>query len=153
MVRRPLWSEASWHAFAAAAATGTDYVVVLSLVAWGGHAPAFATVLGCLVGGALNFWLNRAITFRRHDALAAQATRYAFVSASSAGLNGLGMALLAPRLDHRVAWWLVRGVVWLAWNFPLQRGYVFRTPAAAVVQAARRGEHRRRPRRRRGRRG
>lgn len=125
--RRPLHHEVFWNAFAAATATGADYAAVMAMVGWGGLPPAWATALGCVLGGALNFGLNRLVTFRSRAAVAPQAARYTMVSASSALLNAGGVALLAlhPFLDFAFAWWVVRGAVWLGWNFPLQRAYVF----------------------------
>ena len=125
--RRPLHHEVAWNAVAAAVATGVDYTAVLAMVRFGGLAPAWATALGCVVGGGVNFGLNRLVTFRSRSAVAPQAARYTVVSASSALLNAGGVWLLAvyPALDYRLAWWLVRGAVWLGWNFPLQRAYVF----------------------------
>lgn len=122
-----------WHALltltavTAVVATLADYAAVLLLVGQAGLDPAVATLLGCLVGGGLNFGLNRAVTFRSSDALAPQAARYATISASSALLNAGGLALASfhPLLDYRLAWWLVRGAVWLTWNLPMQRSYVF----------------------------
>ena len=132
--RRPLHHELFWNALAAAAATLADYAAVVAMVQVGGLSPAWATALGCVLGGALNLGLNRLVTFRSRDAIAPQAVRYTVVSASSALLNAGGVALLAafPLLDYRLAWWLVRGAVWLAWNFPLQRAYVFAAPKATV---------------------
>ena len=42
------------------------------------------------------------------------------------GLFGVGGGvILVPVLDYRIAWALVRGAVFLFWNFPLQRDYVY----------------------------
>lgn len=123
-----------WNAAAAGGATLIDYGVVLVLVQMFSLPPALATLLGCLVGGAVNFGLNRAVTFRSDGPLGAQVGRYTFISASSALLNAAGIALLAlhPAIDYRVAWWLVRGAVWLTWNLPMQRDFVFQAPSEAT---------------------
>ena len=116
---------------AAVLATGLDYAAVIGLVELAALTPAVATLLGSLLGGAANFALNRLVTFRSDGRLAGQAARYAFISASSALLNAGGVAVLAlhPEIDYRVAWWLVRGAVWLAWNLPMQRDFVFAVPS------------------------
>jgi phosphatidylglycerophosphate synthase/putative flippase GtrA len=131
--RRPLAHQVFWNAVAAAVATGADYAAVLAMVGWGGLPPAWATALGCGLGGGINFALNRVITFRSRSAVAPQAARYTVVSASSALLNAGGVALLGlhPVVDFALAWWVVRGAVWLGWNFPLQRAYVFAGTKAA----------------------
>lgn len=134
--RRPLHHELFWHGLAAAAATFADYGAVVAMVQHGGLPPAWATALGCVLGAGVNLLLNRIVTFRSRTALAPQAARYAVVSASSALLNAGGVALLAaqPFVDYRLAWWLVRGAVWLGWNFPLQRSYVFAAPRTGTAE-------------------
>lgn len=134
--RRTLSQEMAWNAVAAAVATGIDYAAVLAMVRFGRIDPAWATALGCVVGGGVNFGLNRVVTFRSRSSVAPQAARYTMVSASSALLNAGGVWLLAvyPALDYRIAWWLVRGAVWLGWNFPLQRAYVFAASRTKTVE-------------------
>jgi hypothetical protein len=41
--------------------------------------------------------------------------------------------LLLPWPDYRPAWFLVRGVVFLCWNYPLQRDYVYISPPPKPV--------------------
>ena len=108
-------------------ATGMDFGVVLGLVEAAGFDPALATLLGCAVGGVVNYGFNRLVTFRSSSSLAPQAARYALVSATSAALNAGGVALLGllPAVPYVLSWWLVRGVIFFGWNLPLQRDYVF----------------------------
>lgn len=117
---------------AATLATVFDYGIVLELVTKIGMKPALATAIGAAAGGLLNFHLNRVITYRAAGAQLPQAARYTVVSAMSALLNSGGVAVLTmnPQLDFRAAWWIVRGAVFLLWNLPLQRIYVF--PPEAV---------------------
>jgi len=100
---------------------------VLGLVEKVGMSPAYATAVGAASGGLLNFHLNRVVTFRSSGAQLPQATRYAVVSGMSALLNAGAVAVLTMNSlpDYRVAWWIARGTVFLVWNFPLQRIYVF----------------------------
>lgn len=135
--RRRFKVELVLNAIAAAVATGVDFAVVVALVQGTGMTASTATLLGSVVGGITNFSMNRVVTFRSGGALAPQASRYAVVSGSSALLNAGGVALLAfhPALDYRLAWWLVRGVVWLGWNYPMQRSWVF-APATEERHAA-----------------
>jgi putative flippase GtrA len=115
-------------------ATGTDFVAVLALVSGAGLAPPLATAIGCALGALVNFTVNRLWSFRSPGALLPQAWRYALVSFSSLLLNTGGVAalLLVPRMDYRVAWWLVRIAVFVGWNHPRQRDYVF--PHSSSVQ-------------------
>ena len=84
------------------------------------------------VGAVTYFLLGRAWIFRRQSGhWAAQAARYALVSAASAGLNTLGEHLVhdVARLQYLLARGLVALVVSLVWNFPMQRRFVFREAA------------------------
>jgi phosphatidylglycerophosphate synthase/putative flippase GtrA len=125
-----------FNALAGAIATGVDFLVVLGMVEWCGFSPAVATALGCVVGGVVNYSLNRIVTFRSQGAVAPQLARYTLVSATSALLNAGGVALLTlhPQLAYTVGWWLVRGAVYFAWNLPLQRDYVFNDPPEALME-------------------
>lgn len=114
-----------------AVATGADFLLVLAVVSAFAAPPWAATALGCLLGGIVNLSINRLWAFRGDGPLAPQTFRYAVVSISSALLNSGGVAILLmlPGLDYRLAWLIARGVVYLWWNYPLQRDYVF-APAA-----------------------
>lgn len=116
-----------FNAVAGAVATALDFAVVLMLVEWAKFSPALATALGCVVGGVVNYTINRLLTFRSTGAIAPQMARYTLVSATSALLNSGGVWLftLHPQLAYTLGWWMVRGVVYFAWNLPLQRDYVF----------------------------
>ena len=110
-----------------AGATVVDFAIVILVVGLAQIAPPLATALGCGVGAVVHYGFNRLVTFRSRDRLAPQTGRYALVSATSALLNAGGVALFAlhPELPYPLAWLLARGAVYLAWNFPLQREYVF----------------------------
>ncbi|MBU0553356.1 GtrA family protein [Myxococcota bacterium] len=110
------------------AATGADFLIVTALVSFTGLMPWWATAIGCAVGALINFTINRRWAFEPADApVTLQAGRYVFVSGLSLALNAGGVAvlLLLPDLDYRLAWILARGAVFLFWNFPLHRDYVF----------------------------
>lgn len=112
---------------AAGVATAADFLLVVALVTGAGIFPWFSTMIGCVLGAAVNFSVSRVWAFKNVDPLVPQASRYVFVSLTSALLNGggVGVLLLLPALDYRIAWVLVRAVVALAWNYPLHRDYVF----------------------------
>jgi phosphatidylglycerophosphate synthase/putative flippase GtrA len=119
---------------AAGVATSVDFAVVTALVSGGVCTAPVATAAGAAVGAIVNFTVNRVWTFKSRDAHLPQISRYGFVSLTSALLNAGGVAvlLLLPGIDYRLAWLLVRGAVFFAWNFPLHRDYVF----AAQTQPA-----------------
>jgi phosphatidylglycerophosphate synthase/putative flippase GtrA len=139
--RRRWTTQVALTVIAAALATGFDYGIVLELVEKLHMAPAAATALGAAAGGFLNFHLNRVITFRAGGAQLPQAARYTVVSGMSALLNAGGVAVLTmnPLPDYRVAWWIARAAVFLFWNFPLQRMYVFPVEDPAAEPAAQPG--------------
>ncbi len=109
-------------------ATAADMVTVWSLVTHGHISPGLATVAGCVVGGVIAFTAARSWAFDAADgARGRQATRFLFVSGSSALLNagGVTLILLLPDADYRIAWGLTRLVVFVTWNYPLLRDFVF----------------------------
>ncbi len=121
------------NAVSSALATGSDFALVALLVAWASVSPPIATFIGCVLGGIVNFTVNRVWAFGSDAPTGRQAVRYLFVTSSSAVLNaGLVAALLLfPGLPYAIAWWLVRGAVFATWNFPLNRDYVFLRSSSA----------------------
>ena len=117
-------------AIAAAIATALDFLVFLALVSGAGLSASASTALACLVGGITNYAINRLWTFNSQNAQLQEVSRYALVSSSSAILNSGGVAvmLFVPGLDYRLAWALVRVAVFVGWNYPLQRDFVFNAP-------------------------
>ena len=93
-------------------------------------APA-GTAVGAACGGVTNFLLGRRFIFRASDGRAgAQALRYAITSGTSLGLNALGEYAVHDALgvQYVAARALVAVLVSLAWNFPMQRWFVFGWP-------------------------
>ncbi|MCK6549438.1 GtrA family protein [Myxococcota bacterium] len=126
---------------AAVAATGIDFLTVMLLVQSAHLDPRLGTAIGCIVGGLVNFGINRVWTFASNAPAASQAWRYALVSTSSALLNSGGVAVLLflPGLDYRIAWGIARAAVFLTWNYPLHRDYVFTSGDDDAVHGATRG--------------
>ncbi len=111
---------------AAAIATAVDFGLVSTLVELASVRPWLATVGGCVLGALVNFTINRGFVFRSDDHPVPQMARYGLVSATSALLNAGGVAvLLLLDIDYRLAWVLVRAAVFVGWNLPLQRDYVY----------------------------
>ena len=124
------------NATAGALATAADFAAVLALVELAGFHPGVATLLGCGIGGVINFLVNRLWAFDSSRPTIGMAARYAFVSASSAGFNAglVALLLLLPGVPYVAIWWPVRGLVFLLWNYPLHRDYVFvASPVATLV--------------------
>lgn len=121
------------HQVAALISTAVDFGAMIATVQLLHARPVLATVVGATLGAVTNFLLGRYWIFDRRDTLAAhaapQAVRYTFVSAGSLGWNVLGVWLLAELagVQYVLARTLVAGLVSLAWNFPMQRRFVFRS--------------------------
>jgi putative flippase GtrA len=125
------------YAATSALATATDFALASSLHALG-FAPASATVLGCVAGGAVAFALSRRWTFRAGGARALpQLLRFLFVWATSALLNAGGVPAVLPWLgSFSLAWACVRAAVYLGWNYPLARWFVFSSAKARAQLSA-----------------
>jgi putative flippase GtrA len=133
MTRRFFDAAFGRYAATSVLATATDFTLAGSLHALGASA-AGATFFGCVAGGTVAFWLSRRWTFQAGSAPALpQLLRFLFVWATSTLLNSSGVpALLSWVGSFPVAWALVRAAVYLAWNYPLSRWFVFaaeKTPA------------------------
>lgn len=128
--RREPWVFLALHMLAGVVATGIDFLLYRGMVDGAEFSVVVATVVGSVAGAVVNYSLNRVFTFRSRGAVTPQFARYALVSAVSAGLNASGVALLLllPDMGSSLAWWLARGAVYLAWNFPAHRDYVFAEP-------------------------
>ena len=88
-----------------------------------------STACGAFAGALANFLLNRYWSFEAHDgAMHLQVKRYAVVSTGSLILNTAGVWAITEYFKIHYAFSVV-GVALLVgffFNFPLQRGYVFR---------------------------
>lgn len=115
------------NAIAALVATSLDFSVFSLLVRMSVCTPPTATFVGAAAGGLLNFLVNKSWTFDASGRGRTMARRYLTVSAASAALNAsLVLVLLwVPNQHVTVVWLVARGLVFLGWNYPLQRDYVF----------------------------
>jgi putative flippase GtrA len=123
------WRTLLRHQLGAFIAAVIDFGTMILAVQRGGWTPVQATALGASTGALANFLLGRAWIFRRRwGGLGSQAIRYALVSAASALANTIGEHLVHDvlQVQYIVARMLVSIVVSLTWNFPMQRGFVFR---------------------------
>jgi putative flippase GtrA len=95
--------------------------------------PAVATAGGAAAGATVNFLLGRYWIFPDGRATAGgSAVRYALVSLVSLGLNTAGEYVLVSwaRLQYVLARVIVAIAVSIVWNFPMQRGFVYRSVIA-----------------------
>jgi putative flippase GtrA len=134
---RGFWQWMRHHA-AAIAATAVDYLTMIVGVEVLSLAPVAATPIGAFAGATTNFVLGRRFTYRRTDVPATgQVWRYAIVSVASLGLNTAGEYLFHDLLhiEYLLARVITSVIVSNAWNFPMQRYFVFSAPASSDVQA------------------
>jgi putative flippase GtrA len=120
------------HHAASIIGTGADYLVMISCVELLGLSPVAATPLGALSGAVTNFTLGRRFTYKTTDVPApSQAWRYALVSAASLGLNTAGEYLFQHvlHIEYLLARVMSSVIVSNAWNYPMQRYFVFSAPA------------------------
>lgn len=95
-------------------------------------------MIGAGIGAITNFMLGRQWTFQvTHHPANGQAVRYAVVSGASLALNGLGEHVFAIVLgmQYVAARVLTAIIVNIAWNFPLQRNFVFRHAAEPLPES------------------
>jgi putative flippase GtrA len=122
-----------------ATATAIDYATVDAMARVLGLYFPLATFLGCAVGAVVAFLGARYWAFAdSRSALFTQAWRYVFVSGTSALLNagGVALLLLIPGVEDRIAWISARVLVFAAYNYPLFRGWAFKSDGAAVPSSA-----------------
>ena len=122
------------HNIVSVAATVVDFAAMIGLVELLRFSPVLATVVGAAVGGATSFTLGRRYTFHTQtDPVSSQMLRYGLVSGASLGLNALGehLILFLVASHYVLGRILVATTVSNAWNYPMQRRFVFvhRKPA------------------------
>jgi putative flippase GtrA len=122
------------HHISSLIGTGVDFVAMIGMVELAGASPVTGTVVGAAMGGVTNFWLGRYFTFRSNaNPVSGQFFRYGLVSLMSLALNALGEHLFISQFSSRYVLGrvLVAATVNNAWNYPMQRFFVFaeRKPA------------------------
>jgi putative flippase GtrA len=114
---------------AALIATLCDYAVTIALVYFSGMHPVAAAVAGTVSGGIINFLMGRYWAFNEtKTGTTRQAYKYFLVWTGNLLLNACGMYLLTIYADiHFAAAKLGTAlIVAVAYNYPLQKNYVFR---------------------------
>ena len=121
------FSGAAGASFAATATDGVVYVALLStLVERDVLGIGVAAGCGALVGGAIHYVLNRFWVFRRfHAPVAQSALTYFPMSWLAALFHGLATEAFTLWFDPKLAWFCSKGVIWIAWTYPMSRYVVF----------------------------
>ena len=87
-----------------------------------------ATPIGALAGALVSFLMNRHLTYKTVDVSPArQAWRYGLVSLASLVLNTAGEYFfhVVLRIEYLLARVITSVIVSNAWNYPMQRYFVF----------------------------
>lgn len=127
------------HHISSLVGTGVDFATMIGLVELFGISPVLGTVAGAAVGGVTNFFLGRHFTFRSQSPrVSGQMFRYGLVSLASLGLNALGEHLFITHIASRYVLGrvLVAATVNNAWNYPMQRFFVFADPKPVKEERA-----------------
>jgi putative flippase GtrA len=108
--------------------TALDFGTLVGLTELAGVNYVLATWLGTVVGSLSNFAINKVWAFRAGGLAAIPAIlRFVVVQAGASGLHTAGVWLLTrfARLPYPVSKLVVAATVYLAWNYPLNRWFVF----------------------------
>jgi putative flippase GtrA len=109
--------------------TGLDFIVLTSLVELFHVNYVVAVFSGTVVGALSNFFINRHWSFEvGHVAGHWQLARFVPVQAGSSALHTVGVWLLTEhtRLTYFGSKAIVAVAVYLIWNYPMNRFFVFR---------------------------
>jgi putative flippase GtrA len=108
--------------------TALDFGTLVGLTELGGVNYVLATWIGTVVGSLANFTINKLWAFSARSAPTGPALgRFVAVQAGASGLHTAGVWALTRfgRLPYPVSKALVAAAVYLAWNYPLNRWFVF----------------------------
>jgi putative flippase GtrA len=124
----------SWvrNALASVFTTALDFGVLTGLVELFHVSYVIATFSGTVVGAVSNFTINRKWSYDASDGHAhVQLVRFLPVQAGSSGLQTLGVWLFTDKanVQYMVSKLLVATLVYLVWNYPMNRFFVFRKSA------------------------
>ena len=89
----------------------------------------FASIIGTMAGGVINFFINRQWVFRSHTtSIYLQGKRYFLFWSGNLMLNAVGLYLLidVAGLYYITAKVITSVVVAIMYNYPLQKKYVFK---------------------------
>jgi putative flippase GtrA len=108
--------------------TALDFATLVGLTELLGIDYVLATWIGTVIGSLSNFTLNKVWAFSARDAPAVPALgRFIVVQAGASALHTGGVWALTRfgRLPYPVSKLTVAAAVYLCWNYPLNRRFVF----------------------------
>ena len=124
--------------------TALDFVTLTGLVELAGVDYVLATWIGTIVGSLSNFSINRWWTFQASwQPRSTQFLRFVLVQVAASGLHTAGVWLFTRfvGLPYPASKLVVAALVYLAWNYPMNRWVVFalhsRGPDRRVLPPAR----------------
>jgi len=117
--------------------TALDFATLMGLVELAHVQYVLATFIGTIVGFVANFLINRRWSFEAHaGAMHWQFVRVLPVQAGSTGLQTLGVWLFTQfaGFHYWTSKMVVAALVYLGWNYPMNRFWVFRRKIGAAEQ-------------------
>jgi putative flippase GtrA len=108
--------------------TALDFATLLGLTELAGINYVLSTWIGTVVGSLANFTINKFWAFSAREAPALPAFgRFVVVQSGASALQTVGVWLLTRfgRLPYPASKLLVAAAVYLVWNYPLNRWFVF----------------------------
>jgi putative flippase GtrA len=108
--------------------TALDFATLVGLTELAGINYVLSTWIGTVVGSLANFGINKVWAFSAGDAPALPAFgRFVVVQGGASALHTVGVWLLTRfgRLPYPASKLLVATAVYLVWNYPLNRWFVF----------------------------
>jgi putative flippase GtrA len=111
--------------------TALDFGTLTGLVELAGVDYVLATWLGTVVGSLSNFTINRLWAFDARDRPGAgQFVRFLLVQVAASFLHTGGVWALTRflGLPYQASKLIISVLVYLAWNYPMNRWFVFRRP-------------------------
>jgi len=108
--------------------TALDFLTLTGLVELAGVDYVLATWIGTIVGSLSNFSINRWWSFRASgQPRAMQFFRFVLVQAGASGLHTAGVCIFTRflGLPYPVSKLVVAALVYLGWNYPMNRWVVF----------------------------
>lgn len=112
--------------------TALDFGTLTTLVEMGGVNYVLATWIGTVIGSLSNFTINRAWAFEVRDhPPTGQFARFLVVQATASFLHTVGVWLLTRflGLPYQGSKAVISLLVYLGWNYPMNRWFVFRRRA------------------------
>jgi putative flippase GtrA len=112
--------------------TALDFGTLTGLVELAGVNYVLATWLGTVLGSLSNFTINRVWAFDARDRPpTGQFARFLLVQAAASGLHTAGVWVFTRflGLPYPVSKIVISVLVYLGWNYPMNRHFVFRRPA------------------------